>query len=770
MGSGERFLVVSILTLVLAIVAVMVLPDFFVRFMVLVVTRLFYRVRPSGLENIPVEGGALIVPNHVTFVDSLIISATTQRRVRFVMFRGIYEKSILKPLFKLMRVIPISGADKPRQMVESIRAAQQCLKDGYLVCIFAEGALTINGNMHAFRPGFEKIVKGTGCPVIPAYLGNAWGSIFSRYHGKILGGLPSHIPYPIDVVYGKQMDQEASAYEIRRAVMELSCDYWNSKHCKGRNLGRLFARNARRNWFRKAFADTTGKDLSFGKTLIGSLVLREKLKALAEGRMVGVLLPSSVGGALTNLALTLDGRVPVNLNFTASREAIESAVRQCEMKSVVSSRAFVAKMSGMYVPEGVIYLEDIMKDVSSADRIKALLKAIFVPAGILSAGGRVGSEDLATIIFSSGSTGEPKGVMLTHHNIISNIEAFQAVVRFTKDDGMCAILPLFHSFGFTTTLWCPALKGFRVHYHANPIDGGKIAEIVREHALTVLLSTPSFLLAYMRRAKREDFESLRLVVAGAEKLKKKIADRFEERFGIRPLEGYGATELSPVVSINLPEVRRGDVVQAGGKEGSVGHPLPGLATKVVDPDTGELLGENEAGLLLVKGPNVMQGYLGSTEKTDEVLKDGWYVTGDIVMVDQDGFIFIRDRLSRYSKIAGEMVPHLGVEDKISAELEAQNQAVFVSSAPDEKKGEQLVLFYTDEAGSLEGLRDAIEKADMPNLWKPKKDNIVRIEEVPQLGSGKLDLKELKRMAAEHVENKPGIVRKAVESIKEVFKK
>lgn len=762
------FIVISLLTLVLAVWAVVVLPDFLVRFLVLLVTRIFYRVSVRGGQNIPVEGGALIVANHVTWVDALVLSATTQRRIRFLMYRGIYDNSVFKPVFKLMKVIPIAGEDSPKQLIESMRTAQQCLKDGYLVCIFAEGALTINGNMHAFRPGFDRIVRNTGCPVIPAYIGGAWGSIFSNYYGKLLGGLPRQIPYPVEIVYGAPVAAGASAYAIRCAVMELSVEYWNGRQSKKRNLGRMFVRNARRNWLRNAFSDTTGRNVSFGGALVGSLVMRARLERLSSGDMTGILLPSSVGGALLNIAVTLGGRVPVNLNFTATGEAVASAVRQCSMKTVISSHAFVEKMPGMYVPEGVIYIEDLLKNIGFFEKAAAVLKALFVPARFLAAGGKTGSGDLATVIFSSGSTGEPKGVMLTHHNIISNIEAFQAVVRFTKRDRMCAILPLFHSFGFTTTLWCPALKGFSAFYHANPLDGGKIAEIVREQGLTVLLSTPSFLLSYIRRATREDFATLRLVVAGAEKLKKKVADSFEERFGVRPIEGYGATELSPVVSINLPEVKKGKVVQAGGREGSVGHPLPGIAIRVVDPQTGDALGENEPGMLLVKGPNVMKGYLGSPEKTAEVLKDGWYVTGDIVMVDRDGFIYIRDRLSRFSKIAGEMVPHMGVEDKISAELGTLNQAVFVSSAPDERKGEQLVLFYTDEAGSIENLKEAVEKADLPNLWKPRKDNFVRLEKVPQLGSGKLDLKALKGMALDHVESKPGLIQKAVNAVKEAF--
>ncbi|GAI14588.1 unnamed protein product, partial [marine sediment metagenome] len=317
------------------------------------------------------------------------------------------------------------------------------------------------------------------------------------------------------------------------------------------------------------------------------------------------------------------------------------------------SRAFLEKLESFKAPEGTVYLEDIMLRISGLARIKALLKAMFMPENILLKKKKIDPDDLATIIFSSGSTGEPKGVMLSHHNIISNIESIKMVFKFEKSDRMCAILPFFHSFGYTTTLWCPLILGFSSYYHANPVDGSKIAELVREKCLTTLLTTPTFLLAYIRRAKRDDFASLQAVVVGAEKLKKRVADTFEEQFGIRPLEGYGTTELSPVGALNVKDVVIDDTGQVGVKEGSVGHPIPGVTMKIVDPDSGAALPSGEEGLLMVKGPNVMIGYLDDKEKTSEVLQDGWYNTGDIAKIDEDGFVFLLDRMSRYSKIGGE---------------------------------------------------------------------------------------------------------------------
>ncbi|MFC1497252.1 acyl-[ACP]--phospholipid O-acyltransferase [Verrucomicrobiota bacterium] len=765
---SQGFLILGSLTAVLFIGSLIILPDFFVRFIIIAITRLFYRIKVHGLENLPIEGSALLVSNHVTWVDALIIGSVQQRRICFVMGREIYQKmSWLRPVFRLMKVILVSPDDAPRKIIESLHDARAALDRGSLVCIFAEGALTRNGNMRGFRSGMERIVKGTMHPVIPVHIDGAWGSIFSHYYGKILSTIPKKIPYPVTVQFGRQMPPSSSAQEVREAVLELSGKAFDLKKAKDRILPQRFVKTARQNWFANAVSDTTGKSLSFGKTLVSAIVLSEKIEQIAgDQEKIGVVLPASVGGVLTNIAITLQGRVPVNLNFTASTDAIKSAITQCNIKTIISSHVFLDKLKDFKIPEETVFIEDISRRITAGNKLRALLKALFMPVSMLMSFAKPGPDSLATVIFSSGSTGEPKGVMLSHHNIISNIESFSMVFRFSKKDRICGVLPLFHSFGFTCAMWCPLIGGFSACYHPNPVDGAKIAEVVRETRSTLLMSTPTFLLAYIRRAKREDFASLKAVVVGAEKLKKRVADSFEEKFGIRPLEGYGATELSPAANLSIPDVEVDHVPQIGVKEGSIGHPVPGVAEKIIDIDSGKELPYGEEGVLFVKGPNVMMGYLHNPEKTAEVLKDGWYNTGDIAKMDEDGFVYIVDRLSRFSKIGGEMVPHLAVEEKFMQALDSIGQVVSVTSAPDEKRGEQLVVVYTDEAGSVDELRKIMKESDLPNLWKPKKDNFVRIETIPVLGSGKVDLKQLKQIAKEYVENRPGILERAVEKIRE----
>jgi acyl-[acyl-carrier-protein]-phospholipid O-acyltransferase / long-chain-fatty-acid--[acyl-carrier-protein] ligase len=746
LSASQGFSLIGVATLLLTVVTLWILPDFLLRFIALVTMRIFYRIRIIGGENLPVEGPALLIPNHVTWVDALLLTATNQRRIRFVMERSIYNTRFLNGLFRLMGVIPVSFSDGRKEMVEFIKRARAALDDGYMVCIFAEGALTRNGMLAEFRGGFERIVKDSGHPIIPVYIGGAWGSILSYAHGRLLSRPPALAPYPVTILFGKPMPAASHAVEVRQQVAELSCDYFDSRKPSRKPLVEYFIRSARANWRRQAVADTSGKALSYGRTLAGALALAGKLEKTTAGQShVGVLLPPSVGGVLANLALALLGRVPVNLNYTAAEASFRSAIDQCGIRTVVTSRAFLEKLPALASLEGMLFLEDLLPAISAADKLCALLKARLFPTALLSRRGGFHADQTATVIFSSGSTGEPKGVMLSHHNIMSNIEALRMVFRVNLDDNVCSALPFFHSLGFTGTLWFPLVSGFSAAYHPNPMDGEKIAQVVREHKSTILLATPTFLLAYLRRAKKEDFATLRLVVTGAEKLKGKVADAFQEKFGIRPMEGYGATELAPVITLSLPDVEIDGLRQQGAKEGSVGHPVPGVAIRVVDPESGAALQPGQSGLILVRGPNVMVGYLGRADKTAEAVRDGWYVTGDIGVMDEDGFLRITDRLSRFSKIGGEMVPHGVVEDELHGRL-GQVGVLAVTAVPDEKKGEKLVVIFTKGTTDAETLQRHLSESALPNLWKPGRDGYLEVDSLPMLGTGKLDLKGLKELA------------------------
>jgi acyl-[acyl-carrier-protein]-phospholipid O-acyltransferase/long-chain-fatty-acid--[acyl-carrier-protein] ligase len=336
--------------------------------------------------------------------------------------------------------------------------------------------------------------------------------------------------------------------------------------------------------------------------------------------------------------------------------------------------------------------------------------------------------------------------MLSHHNIISNIESMKQALATSPRDAIAAALPFFHSFGYTATLWFPMLQGFRSCYHPSPLDGNAMAKLVRENRATILLATPTFLNAYLRKAEESDFSTLRLVVTGAEKLAKNLANAFESKFKIRPRQGYGATELSPVAALNINDTTIGNIRYAGSVDNTIGRPLPGIAVRIVDPETGHDRRRGESGLLLVKAASVMTGYLNKPAETIEAIVDGWYVTGDIASINEQGFITLSDRLARFSKVGGEMISHGAIEDLLNDALATTEPAVAVTALPDERRGEKIVVVYTPQAGCAERLQAIIDGSELPNLWKPASDAYVAVDRLPVLGNGKRDLQELRRIA------------------------
>jgi acyl-[acyl-carrier-protein]-phospholipid O-acyltransferase/long-chain-fatty-acid--[acyl-carrier-protein] ligase len=748
LSASQMFMVLGLLTLVPAIATISMLPDFLARFIAVMLTRFCYKIKIVGLENLPLTGPGLLVSNHVSYVDAFLLLATGQRRIRFVIEKKFFRKWWILPFVKLMKVIPISSTDPPRQLIESFQLARKALDDGFLVCIFAEGIMTRSGMMAGFKAGFERIMRGCTAPIIPVYLGGVWGSIFSYYGGMPLSMLPKDFPYPLTIHFGQHLPADSSAYIVRQKVAELSCDYFNGMKSPKRSLNYQFIKASRKNWHKKAIADSTGKLLNYGTTFIASLVLGEKIKQMTtKGEKVGVILPASAGAALANLAITLTGRIAVNLNFTSGQDNMNYAIEQCGIRHIISSRKFAEKVQMNFQSDKIIYLEDILATITKQEKIKAYLKARFLPISFLAEKMRHNGDELATIIFSSGSSGKPKGVMLSHHNIISDIEGVRMVVMIRKGDDMCGALPFFHSFGFTCGCWMPLTSGVSVSYIANPLDGQAVAKSVRENRSTIMFAPPTFLSTYIRRAEREDFASLRIVAGGAEKLKPRIVDAFEEKFGIRPVEGFGATELSPVISLNIPNVSINAVTQIGTKEGSVGNLLPGIAAKTVDIETSDPLGANQQGLLMIKAPSIMLGYFNDPQKTASVMSDGWYNTGDIAKIDDDGFITITDRLSRFSKIGGEMVPHGVIEQVLQDAIAATEPVVAVTAVEDEKKGEELIVFYVMSAGPVDKLYDIVIKSSLPNIAKPRKENFIEIDAMPMLGSGKINFGKLKEIAA-----------------------
>jgi acyl-[acyl-carrier-protein]-phospholipid O-acyltransferase / long-chain-fatty-acid--[acyl-carrier-protein] ligase len=752
LSPGAIFLWSSLATLAATGYVLYLLPDSLLRLLLWIATHTLYRLDIVGRGHVPAKGGALLVPNHVSMADAAFLIASLDRPVRFLMFKGSYEHPLVKPFAKMLRVIPVASDQGPREMIHSLREATQALQNGELVCIFPEGQMTRIGQMLPFRRGMERVIKGVNVPIIPVSLDGVWGSIFSFAGGRFFWKLPRHLPYPVRVTFGEALPATTTSTEARRAVQALGAEAFARQKKQMRTLPRLFVNTARRHPFRFAMADGQTPRLNFFSALARTLFLARRLRKHWQGqRMVGIFLPPSIPGALVNLAAMLMGKVPVNLNYTVSNETLASCAQQCELKSIISAHAFLERVH-VELPVETIFLEDLAKEPKFSERMIASLAAVLLPVRVLMrfAGAErvAGLDDLATIIFSSGSTGEPKGVMLTHYNVASNVGQLAQVFFLRAEDRLMGILPFFHSFGFTATLCLPAAMGVGVVFHPNPLDSRVIGTLIKKYSVTMLLATPTFLNTYLRRCTPEEFGSLRFVMAGAEKLPERVAVAFEDHFGIRPLEGYGCTECSPVVSVNTIDFRAASFRQVGAKRGSIGHPLPGITVKIIDPETQELLGVDQPGLLLVRGPNVMMGYLNRPEKTAEVLRDGWYNTGDIASIDEDGFLRVTDRLSRFSKIGGEMVPHIKVEEKLQELAGGSEQMFVVTAVPDEKKGERLIVLHTLSEEQVEACLTGLAKSDLPALWRPRRDQFVHIEKLPYLGTGKLDLRKARELALE----------------------
>ncbi len=721
----------------------------FVRLAAGSVLRLIYRVRTHGREHLPATGGVLLLPNHITWVDAIILQLACPRPIRFMVFEAIYQQPFLNPIFRLFGVIPIS----PTHARDGVRTAAARLRAGEVVCLFPEGELTRTGTLLRLKKGFELIARQGDVPVVPVWLDQLWGSIFSFEGGRYFSKWPRHFPYEVTVAFGEALTPaQADAATVREKLLALDAFCYGERPKLKRHLAEACIRGLKRGLGQIAVVDGLDHStLTRGTLLAAAIVLARYLRAHAPARRIGVVLPPTKGAVLANLAVLLAGKVPVGLNFTAGRDAISAAIRQGEIDTVITAGAFEKKLEQFPWPAQVLRLESLLPPLKKRIGLWRVLVTIlpwWVLTRLLKIPAR-GDHEEAVLLFTSGSSGEPKGVVLSHRNLLANISQFRVMINLLPNDAVLASLPFFHSFGCTVTLWFPLIEGMRAVTYPSPLDAAKNAELIERYKVSLFLATPTFLRGYLRKAERAQLASVRLAVTGAEKLPRAVAEAFREKFGQEVMEGYGLTETSPVVSVNLPDVSLNDAghtVQLAYRPDSVGKLAPGLAAQIRDPETGAPLRLHDTGMLWLKGANIFEGYLGQPEKTAEVVQDGWFRTGDLGRVDEDGFLFIEGRLSRFSKIGGEMVPHETVETKImeALELPSTGDRLFVIvGVPDEAKGEALVLLTTIEVNQAD-LRARLAALGVANLWVPRR--IQQVAALPVLGTGKLDLKGCRDLA------------------------
>jgi acyl-[acyl-carrier-protein]-phospholipid O-acyltransferase/long-chain-fatty-acid--[acyl-carrier-protein] ligase len=746
-----------LIALVLFIVLVAVFRYFFlVRLPLWILTHTIYRLRVHGADNIPETGPALLVCNHVSYIDAFLIMTAQKRRVRFLVWAPFMGIPGLRVLLRLANVIPIQGTGGPRAIIQALRIASEALANGEVVCIFAEGGITRTGFLLPFQRGFEQIVKRSPVPIVPICIDHVWGSIFSYQGGKVFWKWPQQLPYKVHVNIGKPLPPTADAYTVRQAIQRLSAESAVRRSAERKPVHRQFVRQAVAHPFRPCLIDPGAPKpiLKYGETLVGVKLLLKRLRPLlGDDSMVGVWIPPSAGGAIANICLACLGKTSVNLNYTSAPNIVQSSIQQTKIKKILTSKLFLHKVPLDPGP-GVelIYLEDFRKDITKTERILAFLGVLLLPGFVheylLMGLGRHKIDDLCTIIFSSGSTGDPKGVMLTHGNVAANAESTIQAIDPVPEDRLFGILPFFHSFGYTVTLWVPLQVGASTVYHPNPLQAREIGEICKKHQCTIFLSTPTFLRSYLRRCEADDFKSLRILVCGAEKLPTTLAQEFKQKFGVEPLEGYGCTELSPVAAVNVPDWQDGSAKQAGNKPGTIGQPIPGVAARIVHRETLQDLPQGQEGLLLMYGANVMKGYLGKDELTQKKIVDGgWYITGDLAFIDPEGFITITGREERFAKVGGEMVPLEKVEEELHLILKTNEKVCAVTAIPDAKKGERIIVLHLPlpETTPQEVWKQLNERG-LPNIYVPGQRDFYQVAELPILGSGKLDLKKCKQMA------------------------
>ncbi|HZT80591.1 MAG TPA: AMP-binding protein, partial [Gemmataceae bacterium] len=520
--------------------------------------RLFYPVRAIGVENVPLKGPALLVCNHVSYLDWVVVLAACPRYVRWVIFASWLRRFGLGHFVRRGRVIAIDAWGGPKSIRGSLTAAAEALAAGDVVGIFAEARFTRTGHLLPFHRGLERILEQYPAPVIPVYLDGLWGSVWSFFGGKLFWKWPRRFRPRALVAFGKPLPPDTPAPVVRQAVQKLGADCSAERARTALPVHRQFVRRAARHPFRPCMYDSTlDMHLSYARTLAAAWGLATLLRpVLGDEPMVGVWLPSSAGGAITNIALALLGKAAVNLNYTAPADAVRSAVRQCGIRHVLTSQRFLDPKPLDLGGSGaeLVVLDQYKPRFTLWMRLSRFLAAVLLPGWVLDRwllglGGHT-TADLATVIFSSGSTGEPKGVMLTHANVAANAASVLDVVEVTARDRLLGILPFFHSFGYTVTLWVPLVAGASLVYHADPRQAKKIGELCRKHRCTIFLATPTFLRFCLRQCDPADFATLRLLICGAEKLPQPLACDFHRKFGVLPLEGYGCTETSPVAATN----------------------------------------------------------------------------------------------------------------------------------------------------------------------------------------------------------------------------
>lgn len=715
-----------------------------------------FRLRLHGGHNLPARGPAILVCNPLTFLDWLYLIVLLPRQITLLIPTPGYPKgSWARGCVEWFGVLAVDEDADEETIQKRYATARQVLAEGRIVCILAQGWRTRNGQDYPVSHTLQTIASPE-VPILPMNFEQEWGSLWRLKGDQFRWKWPPFLWETIELSVGEPLPGTTRCGDVLAALHLLGANSDVARNRERPLVHRRFVRLASRQPSRSCVIDGLGvtPELTYAEALTGAMCMTTLLRPiLGEDRMVALWLPPSPGSMLANVVVAFLRKTSVNLNYTAGTDNVHSALSQCGVRHVLTSRKFVERVP-LELPPGVepIYLEDVRAKVTRWMRVKnylliRLLPGYFLEHFVLKLG-RHNRDDIATIIFSSGSTGDPKGVMLTHGNIAANIESAVHGIHLDQADRLLGVLPMFHSFGYTITLWAPLNVGASIVYFPDPRAAREIGDLCKKYQCTVFLSTATFLRFCLKKCDPDAFNSLRVLICGAEKLPVSLQSEFLKKFGIPTMEGYGCTELSPAAAANMPDIDLGGLKLIGNRPGTIGPPLPGCAARIVDPDTLKPVPLGEEGLVMIYGANVMEGYLGRDDLTRAVRIDGWYITGDMGKLDEEGHVTLTGRLSRFAKVGGEMVPLERVEEELHGLVDTGGErACVVTCVPDESRGERLIVLYLSSLGLDVGAwQKRLCQRGLPTLWVPAERDFHPISELPLLGTGKLDLRGVKDLA------------------------
>jgi acyl-[acyl-carrier-protein]-phospholipid O-acyltransferase / long-chain-fatty-acid--[acyl-carrier-protein] ligase len=744
MGLSARslFLALGIANLFAALYIIRLLPHDTLAAAARFLLRLFFQVEVKGMEHLDAAGRkALIVANHTSLLDGVLLSAFLPEKASFAINTQMAQKWWVKPAFALFELCPMDPGNPM-----SLRTLVDALKRGKRVVIFPEGRITVTGGLMKIYEGPGAVAAMARAKILPVRIDGAQYSPFSRLKGVY----PRKLFPKITLTFMPPVSSEAPAglkgsllreHQAEKLYTVMTDMVFRSSNIDQTIWQALLDVKASYGGKRSLLEDIQRKPMSINRLITGSFVLGRKLAKLTPGqKYVGVLMPNANAAVASIFGLYAYGRIPAMLNFSTGAINMSTACTSAEVRTIITSRKFIEAgemqddVALLSKNCKIIYLEDLRETVNAIDKLRGVAQRYFARSSLKACGASHDPHTPAVVLFTSGSEGVPKGVVLSHRNLMANRHQILARIALMPNDTFFCALPIFHAFGFLGGIMLPATTGMRAFLYPSPLHYKIVPELVYDTNATILFSTDTFLNGYARNAHPYDFYSVRLLVGGAERVKPETRQIYMERFGLRIIEGYGATECSPVVGANT---------FMHSKNGSVGRIFDGMEHRLEPVE-----GIAEGGRLWIKGPNVMLGYLRADNPgVIEAPPEGWYDTGDIVTIDAQGYVTIQGRAKRFAKIAGEMVSLTALEARLAELYKDQSHAVV--AVPDAKKGEQLVMFTTLDKPDRKAIATGLKSLGCAELMIPK--NIFHIDDLPVLGSGKTDYVALNRMGRERVE-------------------